>query len=153
MPAPTEPYQPYAAVHANPSAPGDARPTAIQVVKDCDAIGKLKGRTALITGTSSGIGVETARALYEAGATLFLTARDMPKLEQVVPEIAASSDAKDVPRPRGVEISLDSLESVRKGAEAFEKASGGKLDIFVCRTSEGAWQFVLIGSAGSAMPE
>lgn len=129
MPAPSTPYQPYADVHVNPSGPGDARPTALQIVKDCNAVGELKGKVVLITGCSSGIGVETARALYATGATLFLTARDMPKLEKVIDEIVASSEAKDGPRPRGIEMSLDSLASVRKGAEEFKKASAGKLNI------------------------
>ena len=81
MGAPTKAYQPYAEEHKNITGPGDARPTAQKVVQDCNAIGKLKGRNVMITGCSSGLGVETARALYEAGATLFLTARDMSKLE------------------------------------------------------------------------
>lgn len=129
MPAPTEPYQPYADVHVKPNGPGDARPTALQIVKDCNALGKLKGKTVLITGCSSGIGVETARALYAAGATLFLTARDMTKLEKVVGEIVEGAEASDVPRPQGVEMRLDSLASMRKGAAEFEKGSRGKLNI------------------------
>ena len=84
MPAPETPYQPYTDVHKELKGPGDARPTALQIVKDCDAVGKLKDKTILITGCSSGIGVETARALYETGAKLFLTARDLQKLEKVM---------------------------------------------------------------------
>lgn len=129
MPAPTTPYQPYADAHTKPSGPGDARPTALQIVKDCDAVGKLKGKTVLITGCSSGIGIETARALYAAGATLFLTARDMSKLEEVIEEIVASSNPGDAPRPQGIEMRLDSLASVRKGAEEFKKVPGGELNI------------------------
>ena len=39
----------------------------------------LKGQAIVITGTSSGIGIETARALAATGAHLFLTARDVSK--------------------------------------------------------------------------
>ena len=86
----------------------------------------------LITGCSSGIGVETARYLYEAGATLFLQARDMPKLDVVIDDIVSQAEYnKDGPRPQGVEIHLDSLASVRKGAEVFKQKSGGKLNILI----------------------
>jgi NAD(P)-dependent dehydrogenase (short-subunit alcohol dehydrogenase family) len=130
--APQTPYRPYADVHKELNGPGDARPTALQVIKDCNAAGTLKGKTILITGTSSGIGVETARALYETGAQLFLTARDIPKLEKVIEDIVSNSSAKDVPRPQAVEIHLDSLDSVRKGAEDFKQRANGQLNILIC---------------------
>jgi gluconate 5-dehydrogenase len=41
----------------------------------------LSGRTALITGSSQGLGFTFARGLAEAGATVVLNARDRPKLE------------------------------------------------------------------------
>ena len=46
----------YAEAHAHPQGPGDARPTAMQIVEDEDLVGKLAGKTILITGASSGIG-------------------------------------------------------------------------------------------------
>lgn len=147
--APSTPYQPYASVHEKTNGPDDGRPTALQVIKDADATGALKGKTILITGCSSGIGVETARALYdclssifkayadhlsfryETGAKLFLTARDIPKLEKVIDGIVSSSTSKDTPRPESVEIHLDSLDSVRKGAEDFKQRSNGQLNILI----------------------
>jgi hypothetical protein len=57
---PVSPLAPYAAQHANPQGPGDARPTAPQVLKDSSLIGTLPNLIILITGTTSGIGVETA---------------------------------------------------------------------------------------------
>lgn len=47
----------YADAHQAPKGPGDARPTALQIVKDEEAFGKLNGKTIIITGGSSGIGV------------------------------------------------------------------------------------------------
>lgn len=131
MGAPTTPYTPYADQHKKIEGPDDARPSAHQVAKDANA--NLKGKTVLITGCSSGIGVETARTLYETGATLFLQARDMGKLEKVIDDIVSNAKInKDGPRPQGVEIHLDSLDSVRKGAEDFKSKSGNKLNLLIC---------------------
>lgn len=121
--APETPYEPYADLHKETKGPGDARPTALQIIKDCNAAGKLKGKTILITGCSAGIGVETARALYETGAQLYLTARDMPKLDKVIEDIVSKATIKDAPLPQALEIHLDSLDSVRKGAEEFKSRS------------------------------
>ncbi|CAM6092282.1 unnamed protein product [Calypogeia fissa] len=72
----------YAAAHISPQGAGDARPTALQIVNDEDLVGKLKGKTFLITGCSGGIGVETARALSATGANLYLPVRDVPKSQR-----------------------------------------------------------------------
>jgi NADP-dependent 3-hydroxy acid dehydrogenase YdfG len=47
----------------------------------------LKDRTAIVTGASSGIGAETARALAGAGARLGLGARRTDRLEELVEEL------------------------------------------------------------------
>lgn len=47
-------------------------PTAMDIARSDD----LRGQVALVTGASSGLGLETARALAAAGADLFLTVRD-----------------------------------------------------------------------------
>ncbi len=47
--------------------------TALEVVDGID----LGGRTAIVTGAASGIGVETARALAQAGAAVTLVVRDV----------------------------------------------------------------------------
>jgi NADPH:quinone reductase-like Zn-dependent oxidoreductase len=71
----------YAAAYTNLKDPGDARPTALQIIHDESLDGKLVGKVVVITGTTSGIGLETARALSATGATLFLTVCDMKKAE------------------------------------------------------------------------
>jgi hypothetical protein len=53
----------YAPAHVSPQVPGDAYPTAMQILQDEGLESMLKGKVMVITGTSTGIGVETARAL------------------------------------------------------------------------------------------
>ncbi|KAH8126218.1 hypothetical protein LI328DRAFT_166440 [Trichoderma asperelloides] len=77
-----ESFSPYAAAHADPQGAGDARPTALQVIRDEGVEGKLVGKVIVITGATSGIGIETARALSATGATLFLTARNLGKANE-----------------------------------------------------------------------
>lgn len=103
----------YAAVHASPNGPGDARPTALQIVQDNDLEGKLSDKTILITGCSSGIGIETARALARTDATLYLTARDLSKAK------TALADLVDSEKVHLLVLDLNSLASVRACAADF----------------------------------
>jgi NAD(P)-dependent dehydrogenase (short-subunit alcohol dehydrogenase family) len=89
-----------------------------------------KGKVILITGASSGIGVETARALYATGAHLFLPVRDVSKGQAVAADIKASH-----PSSKGaidvLELDLESLQSVRQCAAAFLSKSQ-QLNILIC---------------------
>ena len=61
------PIAKYTAAHGDPKGAGDARPSALQIIKDEGLLDALKGKVVFITGWSSGIGVETARALHATG--------------------------------------------------------------------------------------
>jgi NAD(P)-dependent dehydrogenase (short-subunit alcohol dehydrogenase family) len=61
--------------------------TAAEVVAGID----LHGRTALVTGAASGIGVETARALAAAGAETIIAARDTGAAEKVAADLRADT--------------------------------------------------------------
>ena len=69
----------YAKAHEKPAGAGDARPTAMQIVEDEGLVGKLSDKVFLVTGVSSGIGIETMRALYATGGHVFGTVRNMQK--------------------------------------------------------------------------
>lgn len=107
----------YAEVHKSPQGPGDARPTALDVVKDEGLEGKLPDKVFLITGCSSGIGIDTARALSVTGAKLFLGVRDIAKGESALADILKPG------RVELLKIDLNSLESVREAAQTFLQKS------------------------------
>ncbi|KAL2679125.1 hypothetical protein Neosp_009886 [[Neocosmospora] mangrovei] len=115
----------YAAIHQAPNGPGDSRPVAHQIIQDENLEGKLGDKYILITGCSSGIGIETAKALFSTGATLFLTTRNLDKARLALREIVESS------RVHILKLDLESLESVRICANQV-KARTERLNILIC---------------------
>ena len=114
----------YAEAHASPKGADDARPTGLNIIKDNDLEGKLSDKVVLITGCSSGLGVETARALAATGAKVFCTARDEAKGKKAL---------EGVLKPGHVELlllDLNSLDSVRACAKDFLSKSD-KLNILI----------------------
>ena len=78
-------------------SPFSSTSTALEVVEGID----LTGRRAVVTGASSGIGVETARALAHAGAQVTLAVRDTAAGERTAADIAATSGRDRRPRSPG----------------------------------------------------
>ena len=83
--------------------------TTDEVIDGVDLTGKL----AVITGASTGIGVETARALTAAGATVVLAARNTARTDEAAASIRARVPGAQV--EVGM-LDLASLESVRQFA-------------------------------------
>lgn len=114
----------YAEAHANPHGPGDARPTALQIVKDEQRQGKMSDKVVLITGCSSGLGVETARAMKATGATVYVTARNLEKARQALGDILAGD------RVHLLKLDLESFDSVRSCVDEF-KSKSSTLNILI----------------------
>ena len=85
----------------------------------------LRGRVALVTGASSGLGQHFAGVLARAGAAVALTARRADKLEAAAGEIAAEGG-----RVVGVACDVADPQSVRDAVAAARSALG-PLDILV----------------------
>lgn len=88
-------------------------------------IPSLAGKTALVTGANSGLGLETARALAARGAQVVLACRSQAKAEQAMQQIRAR--VPDV-HLAFLELDLADLACVSAAAQAF-RARHGRLDI------------------------
>jgi NAD(P)-dependent dehydrogenase (short-subunit alcohol dehydrogenase family) len=104
------------------ASPFDGRTQVEDVIAGVD----LAGKTAIVTGAASGIGVETARALASAGARVVMPGRSREKAEAVAAEIRASSGAA----VEVADMDLADFASVRAFADAFV-ASGAALDLLI----------------------
>jgi 3-oxoacyl-[acyl-carrier protein] reductase len=87
---------------------------------------QLKGRTALITGASQGIGHAIARGLAAEGAQLVIAARRANLLDALANDIAAAGGA----RPTRVEIDVMQEGAPQRLADAALKALG-KVEILI----------------------
>src|SRR5215467_1745772 len=94
------------------TSPFNAQSTALEVIAEHD----LGDRTALVTGASSGLGIETARALLSAQAEVILAVRDTAKGERVVQDLRAATKNE---RAHVLALDLGSLASVRQAAAHF----------------------------------
>ena len=94
------------------TSPFGAKSTAREVVAGHD----LSGKTAIVTGAATGIGVETARALALAGAEVIIAARKPELGEAVANAINAEAGLK---RASFGMVDLASLESIRHFAHVW----------------------------------
>jgi NAD(P)-dependent dehydrogenase (short-subunit alcohol dehydrogenase family) len=81
-----------------------------------------EGRTAIVTGANSGLGISTARELARAGAQVVMACRNQEKGRAAVKEIKAAVPDAQLAL---AELDLGSLESIEGFADAFLGAHDG----------------------------
>jgi 3-oxoacyl-[acyl-carrier protein] reductase len=79
----------------------------------------LKGRVALVTGASSGLGVQFARALADNGAAVALVARRADRIKALKDEIEAKGG-----KALAIEADVTDRAAMTKAFDAAEKAFG-----------------------------
>jgi NAD(P)-dependent dehydrogenase (short-subunit alcohol dehydrogenase family) len=108
--------------------------TAAEVIAGVD----LTGKRAIVTGASSGIGVETARALADAGAEVTLAVRDTTAGDRVAADIGGAGVGA---------LDLSDLASV----SAFTDSWQGPLHILVNNAGVMAIQELTMSASGHEM--
>ena len=98
-----------------------------------------RGRVAVVTGASSGLGVEIARGLMERGATVILACRDVEKGERVRASLPSHTGSSRVQR-----LDVSDFESIRAFAASLDQErvdvlvhNAGALALHEERTREG----------------
>ena len=85
----------------------------------------MTGKTVLITGATSGIGLESARAIAAQGAHVVVGARDATRGSAVVDELRANGGSAEL-----ILVDVASLASVKRAAERFA-TEHPRLDVLV----------------------
>lgn len=85
------------------------------------------GKTIIVTGGNTGIGYETALALYEAGATVILACRDQEKADKAAEAIRQQAGSGTI---ETAILDLASLTSVKNMADQFSRTHN-RLDVLI----------------------
>jgi NAD(P)-dependent dehydrogenase (short-subunit alcohol dehydrogenase family) len=119
----------------------------------------LTGRTAIVTGASSGLGVTFAQTLAANGANLVLAARRRDRLDEVASELAGSGGTLvvecDITRPEQIEAMCDSAID-RFGGLDILVANAGVVTVdggWTSTTGSSPYSAEVAGIFGELMPE
>jgi len=94
---------------------------------DINDIADQTGRVAIVTGSNSGIGFATARALAVKNATVIMAVRNEGKGEEAAAKIRSESQNADV---HVMKLDLSDLTSIRTFTDEF-KAKYSRLDLLI----------------------
>lgn len=107
----------------------------------------LSEKLIVVTGASTGIGLETCKQLYKQGAQLIMASRNMPRLEKGFAAVEASIQpgwcghrevmTRVLTKPVLVELDLEDFDSVKKAAQEIKdicrlkigESSSGKREV------------------------
>lgn len=96
-----------------------------------DSLPPQTGRVVIITGATSGLGLELARILYHAGATVYIAARNETKAHNVINTITATTSPNPTTQPGELiylPIDLADLRTIPIFVDAF-LARSNRLDL------------------------
>src|SRR5688572_24949319 len=113
-----------------------------------DGMFSLAGRTALVTGASSGLGRHFARVLAGAGAKVVLAARRIDRLEQLEDEVRAGGGTAwalelDVTDQASVAHAFDAAEAATGAVTILVNNAGVSSGSFFVNTGEAEWRDVM----------
>jgi len=108
----------------------------------------LQGKTALVTGASSGLGQHFARVLANAGAKVALAARRLDRLQQLEAEIRAAGGqaaavALDVTDRASIIKAFDTVEAGLGPVTILVNNAGVPASSYFLKTTESDWRSVL----------
>lgn len=95
-------------------------------------MGQLDGKTALVTGRTSGIGLATARRFADEGAYVFITGRDRGRLDDAAASTGAHAVQSDVSKLDELDALAAEISAHGKGLDVvFANAGGGNFAALV----------------------
>ena len=105
----------------------------------------LTGKTAFVTGSTRGIGLAIARALYGAGANVAIVGRDPERARSVAAELGsrATGVACDVAVAEQVEAAITAAGSALGPMDILVNNAGLTRDNLLLRLTEADWDAVL----------
>jgi NAD(P)-dependent dehydrogenase (short-subunit alcohol dehydrogenase family) len=108
----------------------------------------LKGKTALVSGASSGLGAHFAKVLASAGATVVVAARRQDKLDSLVAQIESAGGkalavSMDVTSTDSVAAALDQAEAAFDSVDILVNNAGVAGSRHSLKEDEANWDFVM----------